>query len=71
MFKINDYVFITPTGDKAIDAFLDQQMVVVDIVPVNDCGYKYTQYLLANTNGDLILVNDNECIEKGVRLNGE
>ncbi len=70
MFQINDYVFIRPTGDPAIDAFLDQQMTVVDIVPVNDCGYKYTQYLLINAAGDYILVNSNEAIEKGQRLNG-
>lgn len=71
MHKINDYVFIRPTGDETIDAFLDQQMVVVDVIPVNDGGYKYIQYLLANANGDLVRVNDGETIEKGVRLNGE
>lgn len=71
MHKINDYVFIRKTGDAMIDAFLDQQMVVVDIIPVNDCGYRHTQYLLASANGDLVCVNDDETIEKGVRLNGE
>ncbi len=70
MFNINDYVFIRPTGDPAIDAFLDQQMTVVDVVPVNDGGYKYTQYLLINAAGDLIHVNSDEAVEKGERLNG-
>ena len=70
MFNVNDYVFIRPTGDPMIDCFLDQQMTVVEVVPVNDCGYRYAQYLLVNADGDFILVNSDEAIEKGDRLNG-
>lgn len=69
MFNINDYVFIRPTGDPAIDAFLGQQMTVVDVVPQCDCGYRYTQYLLINAAGEYIVVNSDE-VEKGERLNG-
>ena len=60
MFDINDYVFIRPTGDPMIDCFLNQQMTVVNIIPVNDRGYKYIQYLLINASGDLIRVNSDE-----------
>lgn len=69
MFNINDYVFIRPTGDPMIDVFLGQQMTVVDIIPVRDGDYRYTQYLLINAAGDLIRVNSDE-VEKGERLNG-
>ena len=69
MFQINDYVFIRPTGDPEIDDFLNQQLTVVDVIPVCDGGYHYTQYLLVNAAGDLIRVNSDE-VEKGERLNG-
>ena len=70
MFNINDYVFIRPTGDPMIDAFLDQQMTITDIIPVRDGDARYTSYLLVNASGDLIRVNSDE-VEKGERLNGE
>ena len=60
MFNINDYVFIRPTGDPMIDCFLNQQMTIVDIIPVNDGGYRYTQYMLINATGEQVRVNDNE-----------
>ncbi len=69
MFNINDYVFIRPTGDQFIDWFVGHQMTVVNIIPVNDGGYRYTQYLLVNADGDLVRVNSDE-VEKGERLNG-
>ena len=69
-FQINDYVFIVPTGDPAIDRFLDQQMTITAIIPTDDCGYRYTRYELTGVMGESITVVDGEMIEKGVRLNG-
>ncbi len=69
MFNINDYVFIRPTGDPMIDMFLNQQMTIIDIIPVRDGDARYTSYLLVNEMGDLIRVNSDE-VEKGERLNG-
>ena len=69
MFNVNDFVFIRPTGDPMIDAFLGQQMTITDIIPVRDGDARYTSYLLVNAAGDLIRVNSDE-VEKGERLNG-
>ena len=69
MFNVNDYVFIRPTGDPMIDVFLNQQMTIIDIIPVRDGDARYTSYLLVNAAGDLIRVNSDE-VEKGERLNG-
>lgn len=75
MFKINDYVFIKPTGDEAIDAFLNQQMTITAInrIPYESLDrYRmsyFTQYELTNAHGESITVIDGE-LEKGERLNG-
>lgn len=69
MFNVNDYVFILPTGDETIDRFLGQQVTIISVIPINDGGYRYTQFLLVNAAGDKVAVNENE-IEKGERLNG-
>ena len=60
MFNINDYVFIIPTGDPMIDTFLNQQMTIIDIIPVRDGDARYTQYLLKNAAGDIVRVNTDE-----------
>jgi len=80
MFKVNDYVFIIPTGDPMIDAFLDQQMTITDIIrtpyetvvsPSSGAHYTswFNRYELTNAAGESITVIDGE-MEKGERLNG-
>ena len=75
MFNINDYVFIRPTGDPMIDAFLNQQMTITDIIqtryePLNPRDKSwYNRYELTNAAGEKITVIDGE-MEKGERLNG-
>ena len=59
-FQVNDQIYITPTGDTDIDAFLGQQMTIIEIIPTNDGGYRYDRYLLANDAGDMITVIDGE-----------
>lgn len=59
-FQVNDQVFIRPTGDTDIDAFLGQQMTIIEIIPTNDGGYRYDRYLLTNGAGDMTTVIDGE-----------
>lgn len=60
MFNLNDHVFIIPTGDPRIDAFLDQQMTITNLICTNDGGYRYVRYELANDAGESITVIDGE-----------
>ncbi len=57
MFEINDLVYIIPTGDPAIDAFLDQQMKIVRIeLTQADRWTSFNSYTLQSKVGQEITV---------------
>ena len=61
MFNINDFVYIIPTGDPAIDAFLDQQMKIVRIeLTQADRWTSFDSYTLQSKDGQEITVLDCE-----------
>lgn len=68
MFNVNDYVFIRPTGDPHIDAFLGQKMIITDIIrtPYELLGTSmrmsyFNRYeLTSNETGEKITVIDGE-----------
>lgn len=70
-FQVNDLVYITPTGDPDIDAFVGQQMTITEInhvllesvvSPTSGATYNtyFDQYELVNAAGESATVIDGE-----------